>query len=104
MSPVPLSPAALIFGQRVRSVRVELGLSQENVADLAQMHVTNYGKIERGVANPSLVTILRIASVPGVDVGTLTTDLTGEHLPEVYSVLPASDYLRSRHGRTRRPL
>lgn len=94
----PLSPAAVIFGSRVRGVRVELGLSQENVADLAQMHVTNYGKIERGVSNPSLVTILRIASVLGVDVGTLTTELTGEHLPEGYSVLSAADYLRSRTG------
>lgn len=100
MSPEPLSQAALIFGSRVRSVRIELGLSQENVADLAQMHVTNYGKIERGVANPSLVTILRIASVLGVDIATLTSELTGEHLPESYSVLPATDYLRSRHGYT----
>ncbi|KRC50674.1 hypothetical protein ASE16_06625 [Leifsonia sp. Root227] len=98
MSPEPLSPAAVIFGARVRNVRVELGLSQENVADLAQMHVTNYGKIERGVANPSLVTILRIASVFGVDVAALTAGLNGDHLPAAYSVLPAAEYLRSRHG------
>ncbi|MFJ8893273.1 helix-turn-helix domain-containing protein [Leifsonia sp. NPDC102414] len=88
----------MIFGARVRNVRVELGLSQENVADLAQMHVTNYGKIERGVANPSLVTILRIASVFGVDVAALTAGLNGDHLPAAYSVLPAAEYLRSRHG------
>lgn len=88
----------MIFGARVRNVRVELGLSQENVADLAQMHVTNYGKIERGVANPSLVTILRIASVLGVDVAELTAELNEDHLPAAYSVLPAAEYLRSRRG------
>lgn len=36
------------MGERVRSHRQELGLSQEDVADLAEMHVTNLGKIERG--------------------------------------------------------
>ncbi len=51
----PLSPAARMFGDRIRLARVELGLSQEAVAELAQMHVTNFGKIERGTANPCLL-------------------------------------------------
>lgn len=93
------SPAATRFGKRVRRARIELGLSQENVAELAQMHVTNYGKIERGIANPSLVTILRIASVLGVDVATLTTGLGRDDLPAELEVLAAADFLRERSRR-----
>lgn len=94
-----MSPAAAQFGEKVRSARIELGLSQENIAELAQMHVTNYGKIERGIANPSLVTILRIASVLGTDVATLTAGLSRDHLPVEFEVLPAAEFLRERDRR-----
>jgi transcriptional regulator with XRE-family HTH domain len=94
-----ISSAAAQFGERVRSARIELGLSQENIAELAQMHVTNYGRIERGVANPSLVTILRIASVLGTDVATLTAGLSRDDLPEEFEVLPAEEFLRERARR-----
>ncbi|MBN9632207.1 MAG: helix-turn-helix transcriptional regulator [Actinobacteria bacterium] len=93
------SPAATQLGEKVRRARVELGLSQENIAELAQMHVTNYGKIERGIANPSLVTILRIASVLGTDVATLTAGLSRDDLPTGFDVLPAADFLRERDRR-----
>lgn len=92
----PLSPAARIFGERIRSVRLELGLSQEAVAELAQMHVTNFGKIERGTANPSFLTVLRIASVLGQDLAALTDGITAEHLPDDLGVLTAADFLRAR--------
>ena len=97
-----MSPAARRFGERVRRARVDLGLSQESVAELAQMHVTNYGKIERGIANPSLVTILRIATVIGADVGELTSGLTREDLPPEFTVLTADEYLREHERRRRR--
>lgn len=96
---VPHSHAARIFGERVRSARIELGLSQESVADLAQMHVTNLGKIERGCANPSLHTIVRIAGVLGVDVGHLTDGIKAAHLPEELQVFSAAEFLRARSMR-----
>jgi transcriptional regulator with XRE-family HTH domain len=92
----PLSPAARIFGDRIKSVRVELGLSQEAVAELAQMHVTNFGKIERGTANPSFLTVLRIASVLGTDMASLTEGITQEHLPEELTIVPAIEFVRAR--------
>jgi transcriptional regulator with XRE-family HTH domain len=49
----PHSQAAHLFGTRVRAARLALGLSQEKVAELAQIHVTNFGKIERGLCNPA---------------------------------------------------
>jgi transcriptional regulator with XRE-family HTH domain len=94
-----MSRAAAQFGEKVRNARIALGLSQESIAELAQMHVTNYGKIERGIANPSLVTILRIASVLGTDIATLTDGLSRDDLPEEFDVLPATEFLRERERR-----
>lgn len=94
-----MSRAAAQFGEKVRSARIALGLSQESIAELAQMHVTNYGKIERGIANPSLVTILRIASVLGTDIATLTAGLSRDDLPDEFDVLPATEFLRERDRR-----
>jgi transcriptional regulator with XRE-family HTH domain len=97
-----MSPAAVHFGARVRRVRVDLGLSQESIAELAQMHVTNYGKIERGIANPSLVTMLRIASVLGTDVALLTEGLSRDDLPDELEVLSADEFLQERERRRKR--
>jgi transcriptional regulator with XRE-family HTH domain len=94
--------AADLLGDRIRHARVALGLSQEAIAGLAGMHVTNYGKIERGTANPSLLTIVRIAVVLGTDVAALTQDITREHLPEDVRVLSAHDFLAERRRRARR--
>ncbi|CAM5279486.1 helix-turn-helix domain-containing protein [Leifsonia shinshuensis] len=94
------SSAAEQFGQKVRRTRIALGLSQESIAELAQMHVTNFGKIERGIANPSLVTILRIASVLGTDVSTLTEGLSRDDLPAEFEVLSATEFLRERARRS----
>lgn len=95
----PMSPAARRIGERLRRARVDLGLSQESVAELAQMHVTNYGKIERGLANPSLVTILRIACVVGQDIAELTAGLTKDDLPDGLTVLSAHEYIQERDRR-----
>lgn len=97
-----VEPAAKLLGERIRHARVLLGLSQEAIASLAAMHVTNYGKIERGNANPSLLTIVRIAAVLGTDVASLTKDITREHLPEGVRVLGAQEFLAERKRRSRR--
>ncbi|MFP3464882.1 helix-turn-helix domain-containing protein [Leifsonia sp. SIMBA_070] len=97
------APAAKLLGERIREARVELGLSQEAIAGLAAMHVTNFGKIERGRANPSLLTIVRIAAALGTDVAVLTQDITREHLPKDFRVLSAHEYLHERDRRARRP-
>lgn len=89
----PVAPAAELLGERIRHARIQLGLSQEAIASLASMHVTNYGKIERGDANPSLLTILRIAAVLGTDVASLTQSIGSEHLPPGNRVLTADEYL-----------
>lgn len=49
------------FGERVRMFRKTACLSQENLADLAEMHRTYLSGIERGERNVSLLNIIRLA-------------------------------------------
>jgi transcriptional regulator with XRE-family HTH domain len=50
------------FGKRVQILRVQAGWSQEYLADLAGLHRTYMSGIERGVRNPSLLIVERIAN------------------------------------------
>jgi len=49
------------FGRTVRQLRHALGISQEALADRANIHRTYIGGIERGERNPTLTTIVRLA-------------------------------------------
>jgi transcriptional regulator with XRE-family HTH domain len=100
--PEPYSDAARIMGERIRRERHKLALSQEDVANLAEMHVANYGKIERGRANPNLTTIVRIATALGADPGDLLRGISGEALPNRTHQLTAADFIRERQNRARR--
>jgi transcriptional regulator with XRE-family HTH domain len=95
------SEAARILGERVRFHRQELGLSQEDIADLAEMHVTNLGKIERGQSNPSLVTIIRVSGVLDIDPAELVKGLGLDLIPARTHRLTAADLIRERARRNR---
>jgi transcriptional regulator with XRE-family HTH domain len=96
---VPISEAAHILGERIRDRRNKLALSQEEIANLAGMNVSNYGKIERGLGNPNFHTLVRIASVLGVDPGTLIEKIGAESLPERVHTFSAADFIRERRAR-----
>lgn len=49
------------FGNEIRHRRTELGLSQEELAHLSDLHRTYIGSIERGERNVSLQNISTIA-------------------------------------------
>jgi len=57
----PKKEECLAFGRAVRRRRTETGLSQEGLADLAGIHRTYIGGIERGERNPTLLMIHRLA-------------------------------------------
>lgn len=74
----PLSPATAEFGRRVRERRLELGLSQEALADRSDLHWTYFGQVERGQVNISLHNIIKIAGAVEVDPGALVEGLVIE--------------------------
>ena len=61
----------IAFGSHIRHLRHQRGLSQEEVAHSAGIHVTYLSGIERGRRNPSLRNIRRIAVALGIGVGEL---------------------------------
>lgn len=61
------------FGQNVRKLRDASGLTQQSVAKKADLDPTYISGIERGVRNPSLLSIARIAKALRVSVSELCT-------------------------------
>lgn len=55
-----------VFGERIRALRQERGLSQERLAELAGMHRTYLSSLERGERNVGLDNIYAIAEALGV--------------------------------------
>jgi transcriptional regulator with XRE-family HTH domain len=64
----------LTFGNRVRSIRSELKISQEKLAYLANIDRAHMGHIERGSVSPSLKKINQIAVALDVSVTSLLGD------------------------------
>lgn len=52
----------VIFGKRIRELRLKAGLSQEALAGLAGIHRNYLGETERGLRNIALKNILRLAA------------------------------------------
>lgn len=69
-----MSNVMVRFGQRLRAVRTDAGVSQEKLAELAKLHRTYVSSVERGKNNISLVNIERLALALGVTMQTLMPD------------------------------
>lgn len=50
------------FGKRLRDLRISYDLSQEQLANLAEVPLSQVGRIERGEVNPTLSSINALAS------------------------------------------
>ena len=57
-----------ILAKNVRSLRKEVGLSQEELAFECDIDRTYISKVERGIANPSLLVLLKIADILKVEI------------------------------------
>ena len=65
------------FGVSVRCRREEAGLSQEKLAELANVHRTYISGIERGRQNISLLTMIKLAKSLSVGLKELLSGVEG---------------------------
>jgi transcriptional regulator with XRE-family HTH domain len=87
-----------VLGARIRDERQRFAINQMELADLAGLHFTNLGKIERGQANPSLHTILRIAGALNMNPGALLDGMTADMLPDRPHKVTVADLIRAREN------
>jgi len=78
---MPGTPVIARFGASVRSLRFRLGISQEELAERADMHRTYIAGIERGARNLTLKSIDRLAKALEVPSATLLSS-TGKTAPQ----------------------
>jgi len=62
------------FGEKVRELRVKKQLSQEKLAEYADVHRTYIGMIERAEKNITLVNIEKIAKALNVSISSMFED------------------------------
>lgn len=63
------------LGNNIRAERLKIGLSQEALADKADLDRSYVGGVERGERNVSLINIVRLARALGVPPGNLLKGL-----------------------------
>ena len=68
---MPASGAIARFGASVRSLRFRLGISQEELAERADLHRTYIAGIERGARNVTLKSMDKLAKALGVSTASL---------------------------------
>lgn len=71
--PIPPNQCQLVavFAENVKRRRLELGISQEQLAEQAGVHRTYIGMLERSEKNATLYSIERLAKALGVEPETL---------------------------------
>ena len=65
------------FGRNVARIRADRGFSQDKLAEKADLDRTFISGIERGVRNPGVKTLLRIARALEVSIGELFKGVDG---------------------------
>ncbi len=70
----PRSYVARAFGAAIRKLRLQKGLSQQQLADACGLDISYVGQIERGQRNPTLGVMDALASVLETKVSALLKD------------------------------
>ncbi|MGI9426475.1 MAG: helix-turn-helix domain-containing protein [Hyphomicrobiaceae bacterium] len=65
----------MVFGDLIRQHRLELGLSQEELGHQANLHRTYISSVERGIRNPTITVLHRIANALDLTVSELLDGL-----------------------------
>ncbi len=59
------------FGQKIRDYRIDMDLSQKEIAALIPMNQSNYSKIERGLQEPNIYQLCKISEILHVSIDEL---------------------------------
>jgi transcriptional regulator with XRE-family HTH domain len=65
----------LAFGEKLRAAREQRNISQETLAEIANVHRTHLGALERGLREPHLAMLLILADALRISPGTLLEGL-----------------------------
>ncbi|WP_042331260.1 helix-turn-helix domain-containing protein [Desulfosporosinus orientis] len=84
-----------IIGERIKQERLNNGLTQEVLAEKANISTSFLGQIERGERKLSLVTLIQIAKVLGASLDYLVSDYSPREKPELDELI----YLLRNHSR-----
>ncbi len=69
------NPIVKKFGQRVRELRVSKKMSQGDLAKILGVHRTYVSGIERGLRNPSLLTLKKISKALDVNISDIVDSI-----------------------------
>ena len=87
------------YGERLRALRKERGLSQEEVALRAEITPSYYGQLERGTANPTVSMLEKICAVMGFSI----SDIFIESNTNIFNIDTLSmQILHQLHGKSDR--
>ena len=79
--------ALAAFGRNVAEFRTERGLSQDKLAEEASLDRTNVSGIERGVRNPGIEVVIRLAR--GLSGGSTNEDMSTVNTRTKHDILGA---------------
>ena len=102
--PESKSEAARVFGARVRENRQRLGISQETLAQLAEVHWTFVGQVERGTRNLSLHNIIKIAGGLDVDPAILIAGIRADAVPHESRQQSEAERIRTERQAAAKPV
>lgn len=69
-----------IIGNRIRQARINLGLSQETLTELADIHGSYIGQVERGEKAPSVPVLVKISDALRIPLNHI---LDGVEVPKI---------------------
>ena len=87
-----MSEISKAVGKRIRSCRLQLGLSQEKAAELSGCHPTYIGQIERGEKNATIDSIAKIAAALDIPLSQLFDRIEENVRPNQISDIPSKCY------------
>lgn len=73
------------IGQRIRAKRLEIGLTQEQLAEEIEVSPSHIGEIERGTSICSIAVLVNIATVLELNLDTLVKGINDENADTAFS-------------------